>query len=185
METPKRRPVKKRLDPRISILVAVCAVILIALIVMACSLSGGKKDDISSPGQTGSVRLPALSVDMVTPVEDDMVITTSYGQMCYPYMFSDLIACRAENGKGYSALNFFMVLKGEEYPVFSIYFNKSQGYALGTMVLPGMDEPVPVYGALAEAPELDSDGAKSFAVAQECFNDIVFSLAENEGFQTN
>lgn len=126
---------------------------------------------------------PQLTIDSIVEQGDMMVVTTSFCVVKYPFAFADLIQVEAVNNGETGELVFSAKLDLSEYRLFSISFGGSGDIPLGTMVLPGREEPAEVCATLYQIDEsLSADFVNTFNAAQECFNDVMFSLMECEGF---
>lgn len=124
-----------------------------------------------------------LSVEEITEEGDMVALSTTYGELRYPFAFSDLIRVEAENTQSSAALKFFAEISGAEYPLFTLSFHGEEGAVIGSMPIPDAGEPVPVcveiYGLEAE---LDESDQITFYAVQETVNDVLASLMEIEGF---
>lgn len=183
MDIPVRRRRRKKNNTKLYLLIAGCSVVLIALIIVACCLGG--KDDSSNDGNVpgGDGPLPALTIDQIEEQGETVKIDTSYMDMKYPFAFSDLIHVRANDGEAIKKLEFFTVLEGNEYRLFDIILGGSEGIRLGDVKVPDRSATVPVFAKLyTEGEDLADELKRSYAAAQECFNDVAQSLHENEGY---
>lgn len=126
-----------------------------------------------------------LAVDSIEEQGDMMVVNTPYCVLKYPFAFADLIQVEALNNGDAGELVFSAKLDLSDYRLFSIVFGGSGDILLGTMMLPDREEAVEVYATLYQIDEtLSADFVNTFNAAQECFNDVMVSLMENEGFTT-
>ena len=129
---------------------------------------------------------PAASGLVVEAIEeqgDTMLVRTSFVQVKYPFAFADLIQVRSVNGDNVASLEFFVASQDEEYPIFTLHFGGNEGILLGTVQISNEETPRAVYAELAPA-DTDAlgDYLETFYAAQESFNDVVVSLAENTNF---
>lgn len=132
---------------------------------------------------TEAPAVPSLAVDSVQEDGDMMVVNTPYFQLRYPFAFADLIQVEAVINGDAEELVFSAKLDLSEYRLFSLSFGGTGDILLGTMELPERQEPVQVYATLYRIDEtLSSDFVNTFNAAQECFNDVMVSLVECEGF---
>lgn len=126
---------------------------------------------------------PQMSVDSIEEQGDMMIVNTPFFQLKYPFAFADLIQVEAVDNGEVAELHFSAKLDLSEYRLFSLTFGGTGDILLGTMVLPQYDAPVQVYATLYRIDEtLSSDFVNTFNAAQECFNDVMMSLMECEGF---
>lgn len=126
---------------------------------------------------------PQLAVDSIEEQGDMMVVNTPFFQLKYPFAFADLIQVEAVDNGEVAELHFSAKLDLSDYRLFSISFGGTGDFLLGTMVLPQFEAPVEVYATLYRIDEtLSSDFVNTFNAAQECFNDVMMSLMECEGF---
>lgn len=125
-----------------------------------------------------------LTVDGTEDQGDVVAVTTSFGQLKYPFAFSDLIKISASNALDVAELNFIAQISGEEYPLFTIRFGGGEeDILLGTMEIPGEDAARNVYVRFGDVEEAAlGEHLNTYLAAQEIFNDVVISLAENAGF---
>lgn len=152
-----------------------CALILVLTLSLLCGCESGGEESVQE--ETG---LRVLSVE---EVEDMVLLHTTYGVMKYPYAFSDLIVYEISNEEASDQMKFSARIEGVQYPAFVLSFGGSEGFVLGTMTVPGENTPRTVYAELYPADEAAlGEQALSFYAAQESFNDVIQSLAENENF---
>lgn len=114
-----------------------------------------------------------------------VVVTTNYCTVRYPFAFSDLIRVAAESGDR-EALTFSVLIGDTAVDMFAIYFDDSGAIDLGSVTV---DEDGQIRALTADiwtVPDiLDEDGRNTYLAAQESFNDVVASLAENENVELN
>lgn len=124
-----------------------------------------------------------LAVEGIEEQSDMMVVKTTFCQVKYPFAFADLIRVNAVDQEDVAALEFYAMIAGQEHPLFVFRFGGSEGILLGTLSVPNEAEARPVYAELfqADTAALDTN-VSTFYAAQECFNDVVSSLAENTNF---
>lgn len=166
--------------------------VLLAMCVVLCGC-GNKTEEVSTQetvqaqqDQTVATEETAkweLAVESVEDQENNVVVTTSAGQIKYPFAFADLIQVKATNEETVASLEFSALIAGEEYPLYALYFGDGEGIALGTMEIPEEGEPRHVYAAFYPADEASlGDNLGTFHAVQETFNDVVASLNENQSF---
>lgn len=171
---------------------------LLALVMILLAGCGGK----NAPAETVSVTeqvvateapettevtqaptVPQLTVESIEEQGDMMVVNTPYFQLRYPFAFADLIQVEAQTAGEVEELIFTAKLDLSEYRLFSLILGGTGDILLGTVMLPQREEPVAVYATLYRIDEnLSSDFVNTFNAAQECFNDVMMSLMECEGF---
>lgn len=124
-----------------------------------------------------------LVIESTEEQGDMVVVTTSFGQVKYPFAFADLIQVRAVNEGTVASLEFTALIAQEEYPLFAVRFGGSEGIPLGTLEIPGEAEPRAVCAEFYSVDESAlGDHAGTFFAAQETFNDVVASLYEIQAF---
>lgn len=124
-----------------------------------------------------------LVVESLEDQGDVVVVTTSFGQVKYPFAFADLIQVKAVNAEDVASLQFTVLISGDEYLLYALHFGGSEGIALGTLEIAGEAEPRAVYAEFFPADESAlGDGISTFHAVQETFNDVVASLNEVPGF---
>lgn len=168
------------------VICGVLAVILIGLIVILISIGGkhdqGNSDATTLPAQSHSlIKAKELLVQTVEERGDRMVVTTSYGTIKYAYAFSDLIQIKTETFDYHAQMDFYVVIDGQEIALYTLFFNKNAGIPVGTLTVDGT-----AYTVTALIYELDQvieENRLTCQAAQETFNDVMISLAENTGFQ--
>lgn len=124
-----------------------------------------------------------LVVEAIEEQGDTMLVRTSFVQVKYPFAFADLIQVRPVNGDNVDSLEFFVASQDEEHPIFTLHFGGNEGILLGTLQISNEETPRTLYAELASADtEALGDYLETFYAAQESFNDVVASLAENTNF---
>lgn len=169
--------------------------VLAVLMVMTAVLCGcGKENEKAATEATEAVQsqttvateAPArweLVVESVEDQENVVVVTTSVGQIKYPFAFADLIQVKAMNEETVASLEFAALISGSEYPLYALHFGGSEGIALGTMEIAGEEEPRTVYAEFYSAEEAAlGEHIGTFRAVQETFNDVVASLSDIPGF---
>lgn len=171
---------------------------LLALMLVLLTGCGGKEaadETIQAPVTTAPVAAVEttvateapekvqLAVDSIEEQGDMMIVNTPFCVLKYPFAFADLIQVEAMNSADTAELVFSAKLDLSSYRLFSIVFGGSGDILLGSMMLPDGEAPVEVYATLYQIDEtLSADFVNTFNAAQECFNDVMVSLMENEGF---
>lgn len=166
-------------------LVALCCVLAAAIVVVGVwigvLLCGGTEPgdipDQTFPGEA----LKELTVNAVLEQGNQVRVETSYGTVCFPFAFSDVIQVEAKNLGSVTALCFYADLHSSTHQLFTLWFNREEHIPLGDLIMDGKE--VSVTAELFEAPSKLGQGEQNtFLAAQECFNDVVASLYEVEGF---
>ena len=175
-------------------IVIALAVILVALIVALLLLSkkgdnggsaskptAGTSTSTTTPINNGPQSLPELVVNSVGEQGEWVVVSTSYCSFRYPTAYSDLIYMEAKMLDGYAVVEFTTYIDGEQYPLYTLLFNGDEGIPLGTLRVGSVRCQVTavIHKIDAAIPE---GWVTTFYAAQETFNDVVFSLEENDGF---
>lgn len=182
MDIPVRRRRKKKADPKLYVLIGICSVLLVALIIVAVCLSGKEKSyEGGRPSGDGS--LPTLEIIDMLEQEDTVKVHTSYADLEFPYAFTELLHVRSVDGKDIKILEFYTVLDGAEYRLFDVIFGGSDGIRLGDLKVPGQDSTLPVFAKVhEEGQELSGELLTTYLAVRDCFNDVVVSLSQNEGY---
>ena len=170
-----KRPNKKRL------LIAGCVVGVVALIVAACVFLGrDQKPAVYDPDRGP---LKELTIGASERQGETMVVDTSYGEVKYPYAFSDLIGVEALNQGNQTALTFTARINGQAENLYSIWFNGADGLAAGSMDLQDGEAPVTVTLVIySPGAHLSGDYLTTFYATQETVNDVLSSLKENGNY---
>lgn len=169
---------------------------LLAMLLIMLSACGGKEaaeqttqgPETTAPSMEASTATEEpektqLAVDSIEEQGDTMMVNTPFCVLKYPFAFADLIQIEALNNGDAAELVFSANLDLSAYRLFTLTFGGSGDILLGTMMLPDREEAVEVYATLYQIDEtLSADFVNTFNAAQECFNDVVVSLMENEGF---
>lgn len=123
-----------------------------------------------------------LKIEAIKIQGDYVVVSTTIGDLRYPFALEELIQVEAQNDGENAALLFTARLGEKVYSLFTLHFGGETGVELGTLQIEG--KAMPVYAELAPAPDVRELGEnqESFLAAQEAFNDIVTSLMENPDF---
>lgn len=176
---------------------------MLAVLTLLAVLGGCSKETPSQePEPAASETVQEVEPEKETPVElpepeeealvltvlsvenegDFMVVDTTFGQVKYPFAFSDLIEIEAVNEENLAALVFLARIGDHTYPLFTVSFGDCEGIPLGTLMLPDEEiRNVSVQFATVEETEL-GDNLNSYYAAQEVFNDVIVSLEENAHF---
>lgn len=190
MRNQKQNKGQNRIVVLLTCVVAVLLAVLIWLLVDRFGTPApGQADGAGETTAETSGTVQTTEPEVMMPLEiggierdgEQMVITTSYGVLKYPFAFSDLLRVEAENTGSGSTLAFSVVIGEETYPVYALHFGGSEGMLLGSVTVDGAT--ASVYAEFAEKPDslLDAD-AVTYQAVQETFNDIAASLRENGHF---
>lgn len=168
--------------------------VLVAALLCAC----GKTPAETTPAQTVPAAVPAqtepapvetepekviLTVEGTEEQADLVLVKTSFCNVKYPFAFADLIRVKAQDEGNVATLEFSACITDVEYPMYVLRFGGSEGILLGTLTIPGEAAPREVYAEFCQADTAAlGDHVGTFYAAQETFNDVVASLAENGGF---
>lgn len=122
-------------------------------------------------------------INSIVENDENVYVEFSYGTFKYPYAFSDLISITPINEGEYKALVFKANIDGNTLKVFSVWFNNPGiGHDVGTVNIPGGDT-VDICVEFHNPPEFLSESELyTFRAAQEVFNDVVNSFADNDNF---
>lgn len=190
MGNQKQNKEQNRIVVLLTCVVAVLLAVLIWLLVdrfgtPAPGQTDGAGETTAETSGTVQTTKPAeklpLEIEGIERDGEQMVITTSYCVLKYPFAFSDALRVEAENTDSGSTLAFSVVIGEEAYLVYALYFGGNEGTLLGSVTLDGVS--VSVYGEFAVIPEsLPEAGTATYYAVQETFNDIAASLRENAHF---
>ena len=142
------------------------------------------KEEIQ-PVQTTVETQPALRELVIDSIEEQgevMLVATSFCELKYPFAFADLIQVQAVNEGDVASLEFSALISGVEHPLFAVRFGQAEGILLGTFAVPEEAVERNVYAEFYSADEaVLGEQIGTYRAAQEIFNDVVVSLAENQG----
>ena len=170
-----KTPNKKRL------LIAGCVVGVVALIVAACVFLGKDEEPAVYNPQRGPLK--ELTVGSTERQGEMMVVDTSYGNVKFPYAFSDLIGVEALNQGNQTALTFTARIDGQNEELYTIWFNGSKGMTAGSMDLQDGETPITVTLVIYNpGRNLSGDDLTTFYATQETVNDVLSSLEETGNF---
>ena len=157
------------------------AVLLMLIIVVACVWKGYMTPQTTTAADGGNtVEIQKLEITSSVQDGDRMLVSTTYGTVYYSAAFSDMIYVEAGNHGNYTQLDFKVVINGETKPIYSLLFERNSGIPVGTLTVNGNRYMVT---AVIHSPEGVGEADRlSFYAAQETFNDVMNSLAENSGF---
>jgi hypothetical protein len=166
-------------------LVVLCCVLLAAIVAVGAGigvlLSGGAELGILPEQTFPGEPLKELKIDAVQEQGNQVLVQTSYGTVCFPFAFSDVIQAEAKNLGGATALCFYAKIDRDTHKLLTLWFNRDEYIPIGTLLVDGKE--VSVTAELFEAPfGLEQGERNTFLAAQECFNEMVASLYEMEGF---
>ncbi len=182
---------------KIKLLTICCIVLAVAVVILtALLLCGNSKNEapvvLASDSATEAAQVPnesyataqkELLIYEVEATNDDILIKTSYGDMRFPYSFSDIIRVDAVSNDTTKALEFSVDLADAVYPIYTISFTDPEGMCIGSLLLPEERKPYYVTVTLHAPDEtLQGDDLLTFQAAQETFNDIWVSMMDNDGF---
>lgn len=168
---------------RVTALLILAAVLLTGCGSDAPAQTTTAAEETTQPAETQTVPVDVLEVVELREEGALVAAETTYCTVSYPYAFSDLIAlsCLKENGADY--LVFSAAASQGEYPLFYLCFGQDAGILLGQLVLPVTGETVPVYAGLYTLDETVAESDRDTCLAvQECINDVIASLGENENY---
>lgn len=141
-------------------------VICVILIFTSCK---GKEENKFNSEET-------ITKSIITQFGDKMVISTKYGDISYPYAFSDVIKVNElDEGKSFV---FIVATNDFSSEIYKICFEADEGTYLGK-TLEEKTVSIKVYDVPEEIRE---DSLTTFYAAQETLNDVIASIYEWEGF---
>ena len=181
--------------------VVIILILIAVIIAMLVSKDSGEPQGTEDlpPSQTGGylppdapidttpfnseINVPELKIESIEDGDKEAVLKTNYCELRYPSMYYDLLKADAYFGDGTGCIIFSANIGGGYATVYTVIFNGEDGRSLGTLKLDGVDDPVRVSVNFYEpASNILGDALEGFYAAQETFNDIIASLAENENF---
>lgn len=173
--TKGKTPNKKRM------LIAGCVIGVVALIIAACFFLGEDEKPVVYDPERGPLK--ELTISSPARQGETMVVDTSYGEVKFPYAFSDLIGVEALNQGNQTGLTFTCRIGGRTEELYTIWFNGSEGATAGSMDLQDGEAPVTVT-LMFYNPSLDvtGDDLTTFYATQETVNDVLSSLEEGGHF---
>ncbi|MBE6768068.1 MAG: hypothetical protein E7549_04060 [Ruminococcaceae bacterium] len=126
---------------------------------------------------------PALEILSATEAGEWVAVATTFGRFRYPVAMADLLRAEAVSEGTTAALRFVARLDGRDVTIYTIHYNKAVGIPCGTLVLSDTADEIAVYADLAEKPDdLSEEWVGTFYAAQETFNDVLSSMAEDSRF---
>ena len=148
------------------------AVLTIALAFMVAACSGGQG---TNPNSNSIATEDNVTI---THVEDRMLIQTAYGEIAYPYAFSDVIKVNTKKINAVTEYIFVLVTDDFSEELYTVSFGEGKGVLIGKT-----SENVEVYmeAYLTEKP-LSEDTETTFYAAQETINDVIASIYTWEDF---
>lgn len=126
-----------------------------------------------------------LVAEILSITENDEWVEakTTLGAFRYPTALADVLRVEAVSQGDTAALRFVARLAERDITVYTIHYNKAAGIRCGTFKPSDTAEELAVYADLAEAPDdVDADWTATFYAAQETFNDVLSSMAEDSRF---
>ena len=156
----------------ILILLAVTAVLVVTVVVTLTGFDPSQEEIAEKLAV-----VPDDSVIMSTHEKDDRVIvSTVYGNLNYPFAYSDLLQIVPVTDEGGVALEFYGKLEHGNYLLYTLWLGKEQGKPVGTVFHRNGDA-VNVYLEMAKKPwRTKHSDENSFYAAQETVNDILRSF---------
>lgn len=168
-----------------TLIIALLAVVLVLLMILVIGLDNGKfsPETEQTPEQSTSAEAGSNGLEILDIQEEknDVIVTTSYCVVKYPYAFSDLVQVETINRDEKTALCFYTVLNETKMPLYELVFEGMANIPLGTITV---GKSVMGVSAIVHAPAttLEGDVRLAFVAAQETFHDVVLSLEENANF---
>ena len=167
-----------------ALIVALLAVVLVLLIVLVAGLDNGKlsAETEREPGQATSEPVSGgLEVLSIQEQDAQVIVTTSYCVVKYPYAFSDLVQVETINQDEKASLRFYTVLDETKLYLYELVFDGTGSIPLGTITV---GQKVMGVSAVIHQPgaTLEGDVRVAFVAAQETFNDVVLSLKDNSNY---
>ena len=166
-------------------LVVLCCVMVAAIVAVGAWIGVllsegaelGSLPEQTFPGEP----LKELKINSVQEQENQVLVQTSYGTVCFPFACSDVIQAEAKNLGSVTALCFYAKLDRSTHKLLTLWFNRDEHIPIGSLLVDGKE--VSVTAELFDVPfGLDQGERNTFLAAQECFNDVVVALYEIEGF---
>lgn len=136
-----------------------------------------------TPGTSAEPQIsPQPDMTLVVEQQDDeMVVTTGYCVVEYPFAFSEIIQVALQESDTGAALEFIASIRGQTAPLYTLWFDTDQGVPYGTVTAGGASFTVNV--ETYEPTGLTEENKVTFTAAQETINDVLQSLQEKNTFQ--
>ena len=166
----------------IAVALALCAIMMVAMFTGCKNESDNVKDPVDVNTPTTEV-MPELKIESVSESGSWIIVETTYGQVRYPYAFSEIMSVNAINRNNSAQLQFATEIDGTDIVVYTIYYNEEIGSKLGELNLGGEVGNVSV-SVLFEAASssISEEWLTTFYATQETFNDVFASLCEDVRF---
>lgn len=148
----------------------ICILLLLALLT-ACAPNGSEQ---TQPTPSGGLS-PETTVG-----ENEITVQTRYATLSYPVAFEEVIQVSTTNYGQADALEFAGDVFGTVVPLYTLWFNGDAGLPVGTLITEAGEIKITV--EIHPAPDMTASELETFYAAQETVNQVLFSLAENEGF---
>jgi len=161
----------------VAVILAICA-IMMTFMFTSCKK---ENDDTKDPAEAAV--MPELKIEATSESGSWIVVETTYGEVRYPYAFSELISVNATSSKDSAHLQFVAEINGEDVVVYTIYYNEEIGSRLGEFDLGGEVGRVSVSVVFETASDLiPEEWLSTFYATQETFNDVLTSIGEDIRF---
>ena len=161
--------------------IAVLAVIFVILMVVVIGLDNRQAPDVSAGSQPTESGVEQLTVLSIKDQDDNVLVTTNYCAIKYPYSMSDLVQVETVNEDDRATLRFYTTLNGTKMPLYELIFGGREEMQVGSITVGQYT--LPVFVVIHEAmPGLDDSSRIGFIAAQETINDVMVSLKENTNF---
>lgn len=170
---------KKRI---IAVTLALC-VLMMALMFVGCKGDKDNNDDPADTSVTVSTALPELKIESVSESGSWVIVETTYGEVRYPYAFSEVMSVNAISNDNSAQLQFATKIESTDVVVYTIYYNEEIGSKLGEFDLGGETGKVSVSVLFESASSsIPEDWLTTFYATQETFNDVLGSMCEDVRF---
>ncbi len=174
------------------IVVCICVIAVCATVITVVSVGRDRPKPAQSDGDTTTAvttadrtntSLPVPEVLSATENGEWVEIETTVGAFHYPTALADILRVEAVSHGDAAALQFVARLDERDVTVYTIHYNKAVGIRCGTWKMSDTAEEIAVYADLTETTDgISADWLGTFYAAQETFNDVLSSMAEDSRF---
>lgn len=132
-----------------------------------------------APQQGNGTAKPDMTI-VVEQKDDEMVVTTGYCVVEYPFAFSEIIEVALKETDTGAALEFIASIRGQTAPLYTLWLNTNQGIPYGTITTNGYTASVNVETYTPTG--LTDENKVTFNAAQETINEVLQSLENRNTF---
>ena len=156
-------------------------VILVTLVTLiGCGSDDSKKE---SSSDTPTENSDAFAILSKKEEQGIMTIATVYGEFSYPTEFVKGVDVQASEEDGIPTLTFVIHMNDRKESLFTIRYGGNRGILFGTYQASKNEKAIGLYVSFAEPPaDFSAEDQNTFEMAQDLFNDVIASMANNPGF---